>query len=264
MTTQVSSAPIGIFDSGVGGISIANTVQSLLPNEQIIYVADNANTPYGEKSPTFVNERCKFITEFLLTHGCKLIVIACNTATVNGVQNLRQLFSVPFAGVEPGIKPAIKASKNGKIGVLATQSTIESSSFNSLLSRFNATSEIYLTACNGLADEIERGINQNTQLNKLVDYYLHPLIEKGIDTLVLGCTHYPLITSLIRRKLPNYVRIIDTSEAVSRQVNSLLVQHNIRRKETTCEHKVFTSCFDQRQVEIISSLWRGSTRIEAL
>jgi len=192
-TTAVEN-PIGIFDSGMGGLSIESAVSRLLPSEHLIYIADNGFAPYGDKPPSYIEARTHALTQHLVDAGAKIIVVACNTATASVINHLRQDYQVPFIGVEPGIKPAAKTSSNGKIGVLATTHTLASDRYQKLKQQLLNSATVIDQACPGLAGLIEQGKALSTETDQLLRTYLAPLMDRQIDTLVLGCTHYSFLS----------------------------------------------------------------------
>ena len=224
-----SDSPIGIFDSGVGGFSILRHIRAQLPHEHLIYVADTAFAPYGDKTEQVLAERSLAIARFLAAHGAKALVVACNTATIAAVKLLRARFpEMPIVGVEPGLKPAAAASRNGKIGVLATERALAGAKFLKLRDEIaQATgAEFLLQPCKGLADQIEFGELDSQETSAMLRRYIVPLLAQGADTLVLGCTHYPLVQASIERVIEEEgvrgVTVIDTGEAVARQLGRLL------------------------------------------
>ena len=229
MTTQEhpANAPIGIFDSGVGGLSILRHVRAQLPHEHLLYVADTGFAPYGDKSEDVVAERSLAVARFLVAQGAKALVVACNTATISAVKLLRESFpDMPIVGVEPGLKPAAAASRNGKVGVLATERTLAGAKFLALRDQISAATgaEFLLQGCRGLVDQIELGDAEATR--QLLRHYITPLLEQGADTLVLGCTHYPLVQASIEDVIAHSgargIGLVDTGEAVARQLVRLL------------------------------------------
>ncbi len=215
-----NNKPIGIFDSGIGGTSIWTAIHQLLPNEKTIYLADSKNAPYGQKSKTEILALCCKNTELLLDMGCKLIVVACNTATTNAIQELRAKYDVPFIGIEPAIKPAATHSKTQTIGILATQGTLNSELFNKT-SKMYKDIKIIEQVGHGLVQLIESGKIDSSEMTKLLQDYLEPMIEKNIDYLVLGCSHYPYLIPKIKKILPPEIQIIDSGEAVARQTKKV-------------------------------------------
>jgi glutamate racemase len=213
--------PIGIFDSGIGGTSIWKEIHHLLPNEKTIYLADSKNAPYGQKSKDEIIALSKKNTEFLLNMGCKLIVVACNTATTNAIRELREKYDVPFIGIEPAIKPAVTHSKTQIIGILATQGTLNSELFNKTTEKYQNT-KIIEQVGHGLVQLIESGDINSPEMTKLLHSYLTPMIEANMDYLVLGCSHYPYLIPQIKKILPEHIHIIDSGEAVAKQTQKIL------------------------------------------
>ncbi len=216
-----NNKPIGIFDSGIGGTSIWAAIHHLLPNEKTIYLADSKNAPYGQKSKAEIVALSKKNTEFLLKMDCKLIVVACNTATTNAIQELRAKYSIPFIGIEPAIKPAATNSKTQTIGILATQGTLNSELFHKTTEKFQHT-KIIEQVGHGLVQLIESGKMESPEMTKLLHSYLDPMIEANIDYLVLGCSHYPYLIPQIKKILPGHIQIIDFGEAVAKQTQNVL------------------------------------------
>ncbi len=215
--------PIGIFDSGIGGTSIWSAIHQLLPNEKTIYLADSKNAPYGQKSKADIIALCIKNTEFLLKMDCKLIVVACNTATTNAIQELRAKYDIPFIGIEPAIKPAATNSKTQTIGILATQGTLNSALFNKATEMYQDT-KIIEQVGHGIVQLIENGNINSPEMTQLLNSYLNPMIEENIDYLVLGCSHYPYLIPQIKKILPSHIQIIDSGEAVARQVKNVLIE----------------------------------------
>lgn len=213
--------PIGIFDSGIGGTSIWTAIHELLPNEKTIYLADSKNAPYGQKTKAEIIALSKKNTEFLLNLDCKLIVVACNTATTNAIQELRAKYSVPFIGIEPAIKPAATNSKTQTIGILATQGTLNSELFHKTTEKYHDI-KIIEQVGHGLVQLIENGNINSHEMTQLLHSYITPMIEANIDYLVLGCSHYPYLIPQIKKILPADVHIIDSGEAVAKQTQNVL------------------------------------------
>ena len=216
-----NNQPIGIFDSGIGGTSIWKAIHQLLPNEKTIYLADSKNAPYGQKSKKEIVALSMKNTDFLLDMNCKLIVVACNTATTNAIQELRAKYNVPFIGIEPAIKPAVTHSKTQIIGILATQGTLNSELFNKTTEKYQDT-KIIEQVGHGLVQLIENGEINSPEMTKLLHSYLEPMIEANIDYLVLGCSHYPYLIPQIKQILPEHIQIIDSGEAVAKQTQNIL------------------------------------------
>ncbi|WP_367772115.1 glutamate racemase [Flavobacterium sp. WC2421] len=216
-----NNQPIGIFDSGIGGTSIWREIHHLLPNEKTIYLADSKNAPYGQKSKQEIIALSMKNTDLLLEMGCKLIVVACNTATTNAIKELRAKYNIPFIGIEPAIKPAATNSKTQTIGILATQGTLISELFYNTTQKFQNT-KIIEQVGHGLVQLIENGEINSPEMSELLHSYLQPMIEADIDYLVLGCSHYPYLIPQIRKILPDNIQIIDSGEAVAKQTKNIL------------------------------------------
>ena len=210
---------IGIFDSGVGGLSVLTAVRAAMPGAALHYIADSGHAPYGERDRTHVLARSHAIASHLVAAGADAIVIACNTATAAAGESLRAAWpNIPIIGVEPGIKPAVLASRNGRIGIMATRATLESSRFERLLDAHRGGAAIFLQACTGLAAAIESGQLDDPALHALIAHHCRPLIAACVDTVVLGCTHYSFARESIQAVMGHKVEIIDTASAVARQV----------------------------------------------
>lgn len=212
------AAPIGIFDSGVGGLSVHQAIRRAMPGENLIYVADSRHAPYGERSSAFITQRAIAISAFLLDQGAKAIVVACNTATVIAVETLRQRFDVPIIALEPAIKPAVAHTQSGVIGVLATRRTVESPAVARLCREHAADKNVLLQACPGFVERVELGDLLSPTTLALVAEHIEPLLAAGADTLVLGCTHYVYLRPAIEAIAGSTVRILDSGDAVARQV----------------------------------------------
>lgn len=232
-------APIGVFDSGVGGLSVLRHIRAQLPHENLIYLADSGYAPYGAKPEHVVAERSLAVADFLVRQGAKALVVACNTATVAAIKLLRAHYpDMPIVGVEPGLKPAAAASRNGKVAVLATEVTLAGEKFLLLRDQISSASqaEFLLQGCPGLVDRIELGDFGSDDTRALLEGYLLPLLAKGVDTVVLGCTHYPFVRATIESILAKAGRadvvLIDTGDAVARQLARLLASGGSQRLAT--------------------------------
>ena len=214
--------PIGVFDSGVGGLSVLQHVRADLPRESLVYVADSGHVPYGNKPADFIVRRSFAITEFLLEQGAKAVVVACNTATAAAIARLRAHFSIPIIGIEPALKPAVAATRSGVVGILATGNTARSDKFAALLDQHGQRARVIVQPCPGLAECVERGDLRGPRCQMLLARYLQPLLAEGADTLVLGCTHYPFLIPAIQRLAGPAVVILDPSPAVARQLRRRL------------------------------------------
>ncbi|MFW6217177.1 MAG: glutamate racemase, partial [Desulfohalobiaceae bacterium] len=228
-----AQSPIGVFDSGVGGLSVLQAIRQRLPAEDLIYVADTAHVPYGSKPRELIQKRCLKLGDFLCRQGAKAVVVACNTATAAGIEGLRSWLQIPVLGMEPGIKPAVTASKNKIIGILATQGTLQSDRYHDLMRRCRQDSQIYTQACSGLVELIEQGGFQEPETLELLKSYIQPLLQQGADTLVLGCTHYPLLIEQIQAQAGKEVTIIDTGHPLARHLHNRLSRANILAQRKT-------------------------------
>lgn len=219
--------PIGIFDSGIGGVSVLRAVRALLPNEDILYFGDSANLPYGEKSMEEIRRLSERVVQFLLARDCKIIVIACNTASAAALKYLREKHTdVVFIGMEPAVKPAAEQTQSGVVGVIATTATFQGELFASVVERFAQHVKILHQPCPGLVQQIEAGKLDTADTEAMLRGWLEPMIVQHIDTLVLGCTHYPFVIPLLTKILGEKVRIIDPAPAIARRVKFLLEEKN--------------------------------------
>jgi glutamate racemase len=218
----MKSAPIGVFDSGVGGISVLREVQRLLPREQLIYYADSGHCPYGGKPREEIIARASAITEFLLARDAKLIVVACNTATIAAVEHLRATYPISFVGMEPAVKPAAALTRSGVVGVLATGAALAGEKFHKLLAAHGNGVRVITQPCPGLVECVERGDLAGAEPRRLLKQYTAPLLAAGADTLVLGCTHYPFLRPLLGELVGSEVALLDTGAAVARQTRRVL------------------------------------------
>jgi glutamate racemase len=242
--------PIGFFDSGIGGTSIWQAIHELLPFENSVYLADSKNAPYGVRSKDEIIALSVKNTEFLLNQNCKMVVVACNTATTNAIKELRAQYDVPFIGIEPAIKPAANQSKTQTIGILATQGTLNSELFNKNVEQFYET-KIIEQVGHGLVQLIENGEIESTEMTDLLKKYLQPMIDGNIDYLVLGCSHYPYLIPKIKQLLPNNIQIIDSGEAVARQTKSVLEARDCLNKTTDLPKNIFYTNAEPRVLDEI-------------
>lgn len=239
----MSRLPIGVFDSGVGGTSLWKEIHNLLPKENTIYLADSINAPYGTKGKEAIIKLSSKNTEYLLSQNCKLIVVACNTATTNAIDYLRKTYKIPFIGIEPAIKPAALKTITKVIGILATKGTLSSLLFSKTSELIASDIKIIEQVGEGIVDLIENGKLHSDEMKTLLKQYLKPMIDAKIDYLVLGCTHYPYLIPLLIDLLPKNVRIIDSGEAVAKQTKAILERHNLLNNQTadSAENKFFTN-----------------------
>jgi glutamate racemase len=257
------SCPVGVFDSGIGGLSVLQEIHRLLPYENLIYVGDSAHAPYGDRSASYVRQRSLDIADFLLDQGVKAIVIACNTATAEAASLLRKTLDVPVIGLEPAIKPAAQLSKSGIIGVLATQRTINSERLLGLTERYASNKKVLAQACPGLVEQVEKGDLGSEATDTLLRKYIEPLLQKGADALILGCTHYPFLLPAIRKITGDSIEILETGRPVARHLNSILQQNlllNLPQDEAKGEKASVTfynSSEDKRHHQAMRTLWKN-------
>ncbi len=230
--------PIGIFDSGIGGISVLRAVREQMPEEDVIYFGDQGHIPYGPRPMTQIQNFSEAITRFLLERNAKIIVVACNAASAAALKYLREKFpDTQFVGMEPAVKPAAEHTQTGKVGVLATPATFQGALYASVVERFANGVELFQNTCNGLVQEIERGNLKGEATRKILKDALQPMLEENIDTVVLGCTHYPFVIPLIQEIVGEFVRVIDPAPAVARQARRLLEaqggETSLRQNETS-------------------------------
>ncbi|AOE87384.1 glutamate racemase [Pseudomonas sp. TCU-HL1] len=257
------AAPVGVFDSGVGGLSVLREIRALLPCESLLYVADSGHVPYGEKSAEFIRERSQHIAEFLLDQGAKALVLACNTATVAAVADLRERYpQLPIVGMEPAVKPAAAATRTGVVGVLATTGTLKSAKFAALLDRFAGDVRVITQPCPGLVERIEAGDLLGAETRALLMAYVEPLLAEGCDTLILGCTHYPFLRPLLRELVPAPVSLIDTGAAVARQLQRLLEAHGLLAEGEVENCRFWSSGDPMAMQKILPTLWGESARVD--
>lgn len=243
--------PIGIFDSGVGGTSIWKEIKKMLPHEDTIYLADSANAPYGEKSKQEILQLSIKNTEFLVQQNCKLIVVACNTATTNAIDYLRAHYKIPFIGIEPAIKPAALHTKTKKVGVLATKGTLSSSLFHNTSKLYAEGITVVEQEGKGLVELIETGQTNSVVTRGLLLSFLRPMLDQDIDCLVLGCTHYPYLIPLLKDILPEHITLIDSGEAVARQTKAVLEKNKLLSPETHAAQHVL---YSNKGVEVLRNL----------
>lgn len=251
-----ADAPIGVFDSGVGGISVLQHIHALMPHERLCYVADSRHAPYGSKTPEEIQSRCFEITDFLIAMGVKAIVVACNTATAAAIDLMRARYDLPIFGMEPAVKPAAEASRNGVIGVLATVGTLKSAQFAGLLESYGRNVKVVTQGCVGLVECIERGELRGDGTLNLLEKYCQPLLDEGADTIVLGCTHYPFVKPLIRQIVGSDVTLIDTGAAVAKQVQKRLAAlHMLTQQDLPGAVRFWTNSQSADAKRVIEVLW---------
>lgn len=254
---------IGVFDSGVGGLSVLRHIREVLPNERLIYVADSGHVPYGDKSREYIEARSIILTRFLQQQGADAIVIACNTASAAAAATLRSQFNIPIIAMEPAVKPAIAASRNGIVGVLATTGTLSSARFAALLERYAGAGEIITQGCPGLVEQVEQGELDSPLTRELIERYTAPLLARGADTLILGCTHYPFLAEIISETVGSEIAIIDTGAAVARQLKRRIQEEIPARLAGEKAAQFFTSGEAKHASRIMSLLWREDVDVQS-
>ncbi len=258
----LSSAPIGVFDSGVGGVSVLKHIRTLLPHEHLLYVADSRYAPYGNKSVAEIQARCFAIADFLIAQGAKVLVVACNTATAAAIDALREKYSLPIIGMEPAVKPAAEASKNGIIGILATVGTLQSAQFAALLESHGRNVEVVTQACPGLVECIERGEVASQMTRELLVKFCAPLLAEGVDTVVLGCTHYPFVRALISEVLGPKVVLVDTGAAVAKQLKTRLAEVGLLSAANQAgQVRFWTNSAAADAPAVMASLWGQAAEV---
>jgi glutamate racemase len=262
MSLHSAQAPVGVFDSGVGGLSVLRHLRALLPAEDFWYVADSGYAPYGARTADEIVARAVAIGDFLSGRGVKALVVACNTATAAAVGVLRERYSLPVVAMEPGVKPAVAATRCNTVGVLATAGTLESARFYALVSRYAGAVELLTQPCPGLVEQVEKGDLNGPETRALVARYLEPLLARGIDTLVLGCTHYPFLQPLIAELAGPRITIIDTGPAVARELQRRLAQVNLLRAPEVVGTERFWNSGDAAAV--LRRLWREDITVDTL
>ncbi len=258
------SSPIGIFDSGVGGLSVLRQIRAQLPGEDVLFFADQGHVPYGPRPLAEVRVFAEEITRFLLARGAKLIVVACNTASAAALRYLRHTFpETPFVGMEPAVKPAAETTQSGVVGVLATPATFQGELYASVIERFAVGVTILQDTCPGLVEQIERGALEAPETRAVLERALTPMLAQGIDRVVLGCTHYPFVIPLIEEISGGKVRVIDPAPAVARQVGRVLRERGLQSPETAQgQVKCFTSGSPAKLSALLPRLLRESPEVK--
>lgn len=257
--------PVAVFDSGVGGISVLKHIHALLPHEQLLYVADSKYAPYGNKTPEEIQARCFEIADFLIAKEAKALVVACNTATAAAIDALRDKYTLPIIGMEPAVKPAAEASKNGIIGVLATTGTLKSAQFAGLLESYGRNVKVVTQACVGLVECIERGELNTVSTRSLIQQYCAPLLAEGADTIVLGCTHYPFVREVIREIVGEKISLIDTGAAVAKQLKRQLEEQALlSASKQPADVKFWTNSEAENSKQVIEALWGSGADVSVI
>ena len=256
MSSSSSNQAIGIMDSGVGGISVLKHIRALLPHEDLMYVADSLYAPYGNKTAAEIIARCMILADFLMSQNVKALVVACNTATAAAIDELRETFDIPIIGMEPAVKPAAEASKNGIIGVLATVGTLKSAQFAALLESYGRNVKVVTQACVGLVECIERGELDTPETKALIRHYTAPLLAEGADTIVLGCTHYPFVKHVIQDVVGDKITLIDTGAAVAKQLKRQLKEKGLLSdSKQKAEVHFWTNSEAENAEQVTEKLW---------
>ncbi len=242
-----------------------HAIRKLLPHENLVYVADSAHVPYGNKSRETIQQRSLALTTFLVEQDAKAVVVACNTATAAGIMHLREKFSVPIIGMEPAVKPAAAATRTGIVGVLATEGTLKSAQFAALLERFAQDIQVITQPCHGLVEKVEQGLLNDASTRELVERYAKPLVEQGADTIILGCTHYPFLRTLIVDVVGPAITLIDTGDAVARRVRQVIEQTELLAdRKTPGTENFFTSANPDDAKRVLPLLWPGAATVKSL
>lgn len=252
-----SLAPIGIFDSGLGGLSVWREIVRQLPNESSVYFADRAHVPYGGRQPQEIRAYSEAICTALMDLGCKVIVVACNTASAVALHHLRERFpTAVILGLEPAVKPAVALTRSGVVGVMATPATFQGRLYRATVGRYAASVQVVEQVCLGLADLVEAGPIHGAQADELLLSYLKPMLLAGADTIVLGCTHYPFVIEAIRRLVGPDVAVLDPAPAVARHLGCVLKKHSLQTALGSARHRFFTTgeadCFDRDALRLIA------------
>ena len=252
------NSPIGIFDSGVGGLSVLRAVRALMPEESVLYFGDQGHIPYGPRPMEQIRDFSEAITNFLLERDAKLIIVACNTASAAALKFLRGKFlNMQFVGMEPAVKPAAETTQTGKVGVLATPATFQGVLYASVVERFANGVELFQNTCNGLVQQIEQGNLSGNETRRILEDALRPMLEKDIDTVVLGCTHYPFVIPLVQEIVGEKVRVIDPAPAVAKQAKRLLEAGGMRNDSTARGSVRFYTSGDPNALESLLPVLLG-------
>lgn len=244
-----NAQPIGLFDSGIGGTTIWRSLHNLLPNENTLFIGDSKHAPYGQKTKEEIIELSKKNVEWLLNHNAKVIIVACNTATTNAITELRNSYNVPIIGIEPAIKPAAAHTQTGKVGVLATQGTLNSKKYEQAQSLYPNVEFINQIGFR-IVQLIEDGKLYSEELELLLRSYIDPMIEKDIDYLVLGCTHYPYLVPILNKFLPKHIQVIDSGDAVAKHTFKILNEANLLKTDKQTGYSKF---YTNKDVAILQS-----------
>lgn len=258
------TAPVGVFDSGVGGLSVAREIRRALPAEHLLYVADTAYVPYGDRTDDEVRARTLAIGEWIQAQGAKVLVVACNTASGAALEALRERLTLPVIGLEPALKPAVRETKVGRVGVMATRGTIRSARFQRLVDNYADGVQVVRDPCPGLADLVEDGMLGGPELAERMESYVAPLREAGVDTVVLGCTHYVFVRDAIQRALGPGVRLLDSGEAIARRTRQILSEAGALQAEGPGSLRLLTTGDPDEVAPVAARLWGEPVGVEQL
>lgn len=257
------TAPVGVFDSGVGGLSVAREIRRALPAEHLLYVADTAYVPYGDRAEDEVRARTLAIGGWIQAQGAKVLVVACNTASGAALEALRERLAIPIIGLEPALKPAVRETRVGRVGVMATRGTIGSARFQRLVDNYAQGVQVVRDPCPGLADLVEDGMLAGPELEARLEDYVAPLREAGVDTVVLGCTHYVFVRDAIQQALPG-VRLLDSSEAIARRTRQILAESAALERAGTGSLRLLTTGDPAEVAPVVHRLWGEPVEVERL
>ena len=265
LNSAMNGAPIGVFDSGVGGLSVLRAIRDVLPNEDLIYVADSGFAPYGNRPSEYIRERAEAIVEFFGGVGAKAVVVACNTATAVTIHTLRSRFTFPIIAIEPAVKPAAEITKSGVVGILATTQTLSSASFSRLVEKYGKGMQVLVQPCPGLVEQVEKAELDGPKTEALVVRYLAPLLDRGADTIVLGCTHFPFLSAMIRSIAGAKVSLIDPAVAVARQLQRRLKTSELLSLDGSLGTEQFwTSGVPDKVQAVVGRLWVKNVEVCSL
>jgi glutamate racemase len=262
---NVHDAPIGMFDSGLGGLSVALEVRRRLPAERLLYAADSRFCPYGSRSPEEIHWRSRLIAGALVERGIKLLIVACNTASAYAIEDLRERFAIPIIGMEPAVKPAVEASRNKRIGVLATPRTAASDRLQRLIERYAQNAYVHAVPAPGLVELVESGTTDSAQTRTMLGPLIGPLVEDGVDTIVLGCTHYPFLRDAIQNLAGDSMTLIDSGEAIARRTSAVLDEIDAHaERERTGGLDILTTGEPAQVAAVVSRLLSEIVAVEHL
>lgn len=260
-----AASPIGVYDSGVGGLSVLREIRRELPDEALMYVADSGHAPYGDRPPEFIHARASAITAFLVGQGVKAVVVACNTVTGVAVEALRRQFSLPIVAIEPAVKPASARTRTGVVGVMATSVTLSSANLLRLVGQYRPPGGVAMQACPGLVEQVENGDLSGADTRALVERYVKPLLDAGADTIVLGCTHYAFLSPLVEAMVGPSVAVIDPAPAVARELRRRLTESSLLAPGGRLPSvRFFSSGAPDRARAVITQLWGQPVDVEPL